>query len=85
MTVSCIKRQVMFERLAIAVVLLLIGSISTVLFKLIACAKVGNDSVHLHFGCENCFGLTWYASLTMLILIVFPFSTAFIKLKVSEP
>ena len=84
-TISCIQRQILFDKMLIELILLLIGSILAVLFKLMACAEVGNKTVHLHFGYESCYESTWNISLVIMIVIVIAFSFIFIKLRISMP
>eukprot|EP01084_Bolivina_argentea_P309866 536024_1 len=79
--IKCIKREVNFAKTVIAMILLLIGSVLAVLFKLMSCTKVGNHLVHVHFGYENCYGSTWNVSLIILIMIIFIFSVVFINLR----
>ena len=83
-TISCIQRQILFDKMLIELILLLIGSILAVLLKLMACAEVGNKTVHLHFGYEPCYESTWNISLVIMIMIVIAFSFIFIKLRLSS-
>ena len=46
-----------------------------------ACTTIGDQSVHFHFGVEQCYNGTWILSVIFLILIILAFSVIFVKLK----
>ena len=46
---------------------LLIGNISSVLFKLVNCQQIDDDTHHFYFANGNCYGSTWWMSLFCLI------------------
>jgi len=58
--------------------LICVGQILSVLFKLLACRDIGNISVHYFFGSHECFQETWILSLVFLILVFFSFFVLFL-------
>lgn len=59
----CLKqRKINFQRTIVAVILLLVGNILSVLFKLLHCQSVGDKKYYLYFAYEQCFGRTWIIS-----------------------
>ena len=75
------SRKINFGKAFIAVVLLIIGSILSVLFQLLHCTNIGPYTVQFYFAYENCYGLTWILSFVSLIIIIILFSVVFIALK----
>ena len=68
-----------FGKTFVAILLLCIGKISSVLFKLLACQNVGDQMVHFYFGYDECFdGLWWIALIgliiTCMVFIIFSIS-----------
>ena len=74
------KRTPYFIKASVGILLLFIGSISGICFKLIACRDIDNKSVHFYFGSDECYDRTWYLSLSVLILLVGLFCSFFLKL-----
>ena len=61
------------------------GKILDVLFRLLTCTKVGNDSIHFYFSDEDCYGQTWIWSLIFLLIIIGGFIAVFTKLREQDP
>merc|ERR1711933_367643 len=61
------NKKVNFSKTMIASYLLMIGKILNVLFQLLNCQKVGEETVHFYFGYEKCYGITWISSFISLI------------------
>ena len=61
------KRQINFKKTFISLILLLIGNILSVLFKLLHCQKIEDDTYHFYFAFEQCFGRTWIISMVIMI------------------
>ena len=74
------KRQINFKNTFTSMVLLLIGNVLSVLFKLLNCQQVGKSTYHFYFAYEYCYGSTWWISLALLTLIIFIFSFIFFRL-----
>ena len=71
-------KAVNFESVGCAVFLFIIGKVLDTLFKLIACQRVGGQSVHFYFGFEACHGRTWIISLLILAVITGAFGGVFV-------
>eukprot|EP01083_Nonionella_stella_P205246 747600_1 len=78
------KRRINFRKACVCMMLLLIGNILSVLFRLLACIGIGDHSYHFYFGFEQCYGVTWVFSLVSLIFVVIVFSVVFIKLRAMD-
>ena len=74
-------RKVKYKKVFIAGILMTIGKILDVLFRLLNCQLVGDVSVHFYFAIEHCYGTTWIIALLSLLLIMIIFSVGFIKIK----
>ena len=60
--------------------LLLLGNVLSVLFRLLHCTEIGGSTYHFYFAYEDCYGSTWIISGVLLIIIFILFSFVFIKL-----
>ena len=74
------KRQVKFFDAFIAMILLLIGKILEVLFRILNCQQIGHNykRVHFYFGYEECYGFTYFISLFSLFIVFIVFGILFI-------
>ena len=70
-----------FGKAFIKILLLTIGTICGICFKLISCRSIGNNLiVHFYFGNEQCYDIIWWISLCFLIFFVILFFIFFFKL-----
>ena len=82
------KRNINFGRIMIAMILLIVGNILSVLFKLLHCINITSSHsppVHFYFAYEQCYGITWIISLICLIIIIASFSFIFTILRKMDP
>eukprot|EP01084_Bolivina_argentea_P161623 281354_1 len=79
-------RDLNFGKTFIAMLLLCIGKILSILFKLVSCQRVGESFyVHLYFANDECFDGTWWISLICLVLIVMLFCVLLLKVFMMDP
>eukprot|EP01083_Nonionella_stella_P046425 124337_1 len=74
-------RQVNFGKTAIATIVMMIGKILDVLFRLLACTKIADQSVHSYFGYEKCGGNTQIFAALSLVLVIVGFGMLFLRLR----
>eukprot|EP01084_Bolivina_argentea_P049841 91670_1 len=74
-------KKVNFEKLYVDTLLLIVGNIVAVLFRLLDCQQVGEHAHHFYYGYEKCYSITWWLSLSALLTIIGSMSVIFIKLK----
>ena len=67
------KRKPYFIKSFISILLLFIGTISGICFKLIACRNIDNFSVHFYFGVDECYDFTWFIALSIIIFLILLF------------
>eukprot|EP01084_Bolivina_argentea_P270566 460103_1 len=78
---NMLGRKPYFAKAAIKLLLLTIGTICGVCFKLIACRQISdNYSVHFYYGVNECYDKIWYIGLGILLFFIAVFGGLFIKL-----
>ena len=75
------KRKINFMKTMICAYLIIMGKVLDVLFRLLTCTKIGNNTIHFYFAEEDCYGQTWVWSLVVLIIIIGIFVAICNKLK----
>eukprot|EP01083_Nonionella_stella_P087722 244128_1 len=75
---KCTGRQLHFGKSFISVMLICVGQVMAVLFKLLACRDIGNISVHYFFGAEECYNTIWNISFVSLMVLFAIFVALFI-------
>eukprot|EP01083_Nonionella_stella_P096611 271656_1 len=69
-----------FAKSLCTILLMVVGAVCGICFKLIACQQIGSKTVHFYFGSDACFDLQWGIALTVLILVLLIFCGLFIRL-----
>eukprot|EP01083_Nonionella_stella_P238725 836372_1 len=74
----CCKRRMHFGKSIISLMLICVGQVLSVLFKLLACRDIGSLSVHYFFGAYQCFDMTWSVSVACLAFLFASFIASFV-------
>eukprot|EP01083_Nonionella_stella_P109825 320702_1 len=69
-----------FTKAFFTILLIIVGTICGVCFKLISCRVIGDNVVHFYFGIESCFDRTWCIALVILIVVFAVFCCLFVQL-----
>eukprot|EP01084_Bolivina_argentea_P107323 191888_1 len=68
------NRSPLFSKTFIAILLLSIGKVLTIMFKLLACQSIDDTLYHLYFGNDECFDFIWWFALFSIWIIVLIFA-----------
>eukprot|EP01083_Nonionella_stella_P071917 193508_1 len=72
------RRQLHFGKSIVSVMLICVGQVLSVLFKLLSCRDIGNLRVHYFFGAYECPDMIWSASFVCLLIVFAAFTTLFV-------
>ena len=75
------QRKINLSKTMISTYLMIMGKILDVLFRLLTCTNVGDDTIHFYFADEDCYEQTWIISLIILLIMVGGFVAVFTKLR----
>eukprot|EP01084_Bolivina_argentea_P268864 456808_1 len=79
------EKKVLVWKVFISLLLLCIGQVLSIIFKLLSCQRIGSENsgyfVHFYFGNERCYGTTWFLALFGLLFVISIFILLFIKIK----
>eukprot|EP01083_Nonionella_stella_P086331 239805_1 len=77
-------KRVYFGKAFVNILLLVVGTICGICFKLIACRALGtewtDDFVHFYFGVDKCYDTVWFTATVALAFMVTLFCFCFVKL-----
>eukprot|EP01083_Nonionella_stella_P274686 932563_1 len=80
------KREPRLLKAFTTVLLMCIGKILQVIFKILSCKNIGNDiNIHFYFAYSECYDISWWLSLVSLSIIVGIFAIFFTSLYKMDP
>eukprot|EP01084_Bolivina_argentea_P263376 445763_1 len=75
------KRFPNFLKAFMIILLLCMGQILEVIFKILSCRQIDNDiNIHFYFASDNCYDISWFAALITLCFIAVIFIIFFLNL-----
>eukprot|EP01083_Nonionella_stella_P312205 1115919_1 len=80
------KRKPRLLKAFTTVLLMCIGKILQVIFKILSCKNIGDDiNIHFYFAYNECYDMSWWLSLVSLLVIVVIFAMFFTNLYKMDP